>query len=203
MRDNSLEQMFMKEKKFVRGGAFCFYEKTHPFALAIQEMKYNSRPESGMRLGAIAAEEWLTSGFFEGIDLLLPLPLHRRRLRERGYNQAEWIARGVSAVTGIGIDTTHLKRVIDNDRQAHLSKEARKQLPQIFTITKGEELRGKHVLIIDDVVTTGSTIQRAIDVLRPIRGCTFSVFALGLARDQKSDTHDPGGESEQFSSSTL
>ena len=94
-RNNKLELLFTGDDKFVRGGAFCFYPEEHPFREAIHAMKYYDMPEIGETLGKTAATEWLPTGFFKDIDLIIPLPLHKRRFRQRGYNQAEWIARGV------------------------------------------------------------------------------------------------------------
>lgn len=182
-RDNRLECLFSADDKFNRGAAFCFYPKEHPFRHAIQALKFDSQPELGEFLGWMAAEEWKDSGFFDEIDCLMPLPLHWKRYIRRGYNQAEWIARGISEVTGIPIDTTHMKRIENNSQQSQKSLEERRQLGQIFAINKPEELRGKHVLLIDDVVTSGSTMQRAMAVLHPIYKCHYSIFSLAIAHD--------------------
>ena len=177
-RDNSVEQLFAGEDKFVRGGAFCYYRHDDPFTDAIHEMKYGSRPEIGLVLGQMAGREWENSGFFTGIDSIIPLPLHVRRLRDRGYNQAEWIARGLGEVTGLPVLTDSIRRTVNNAQQAFMTNEERRMLPQIFEVADAAELRGRHVLIVDDVLTTGSTIRSAIKTLHPVRGCKVSVFVL-------------------------
>lgn len=190
-RDNRVECLFAqidpREKgigdKFVRGAAYCFYPQGSPFRNAIQLMKFDSKPEIGRELGRMAAEEWRESGFFDGIDYLVPVPLHKKRLRERGYNQAEWIAMGIRDVTGIPIDTTHLLRVVDNSHQSKKNLEERRQLENIFDVKHPEELRGKHILLIDDVITSGSTLKRAMETVHPIQRCTYSVFSLAIAHN--------------------
>lgn len=182
-RDNRLECLFSEVDKFQRGGAYCFYPKEHPIRNAIHEMKYDSKPEIGRMLGRMAAEEWKAYGFFDGIDCIIPLPLHKERLRERGYNQAEWIAMGVRDVTGLPIDTEHLIRIINNDKQSRMSLAERRELGNIFAARHPEQLRGKHVLLIDDVVTSGTTMLRAMETLHPIQRCRYSVFSLAIAHN--------------------
>lgn len=180
-RDNRVENLFMGMDKFKRGAAYCFYPEGHPFRNAIQLMKFDSKPEIGRELGRMAAEEWKDSGFFDGIDCIIPLPLHRIRYRERGFNQAEWIAMGIRDITGLPIDTSHLIRTVNNDHQSKKTLEDRKKLGNIFAVRNSGSLRGKHVLLVDDVITSGSTMQRAMEALHPIQYCTYSVFSLAIA----------------------
>lgn len=182
-RDNHTEGMFADTKHFVRGAAYCFYVKGQPYQRAIQALKFDSQPELAAFLAEKAAEEWTDTAFFEGIDCLVPLPLHPKRLRERGYNQAEWIARGISKASGIPVDSKHLYRKKNNGHQSAKNLSERQQLDQIFGLKHPEELKGKHVLLIDDVVTSGTTLRRAMEVLDGVRGCRYSVFTLGVARD--------------------
>lgn len=191
-RDNRLECLFAADEytrsrnlsdKFVRGAAYCFYPKEHPIRHAIQLMKYSSQPEIGRELGRMAAKEWKDSGFFDGIDCIIPLPLHKDRYRERGFNQAEWIAMGIRDVTGLAIDTEHLIRTVNNDKQSRMSIDDRRKLGNIFAVRQPENLQGKHILLVDDVVTSGSTMMRAMSVLHPIPRCHYSVFSLAIAHD--------------------
>lgn len=179
-RDNKAELLF-EDDKLIRGGAYCFYPKDHPFRQVIQRMKFDSQPEVGYFLGKKAAEEWLDSGFFEDIDCIIPLPLHWIRLRQRGYNQSEWIARGLSEATGIPLDTSHLYRLKNNAHQSEMTIHERKQLEQIFGLRNANDLRNKHVLLVDDVITSGSTMARAMQVLHAVPGCRYAVFSLALA----------------------
>ena len=144
-------------------------------------MKFSSQPEIGREMGRMAAQAWAGSSFFEGIDYLMPLPLHFKRLRERGYNQAEWIAMGIHDVTGIPIDTKHLYRTQNNTHQSKKNLTDRRELTQIFGVHQPNDLREKHVLLIDDVITSGTTMLRAMEALHPIYRCHYSVFAIAIA----------------------
>ena len=180
-RDNRVECLFADMHKFTRGAAYCFYPAHHPIRNAIQLMKFSSQPEIGREMGRMAAQAWADSSFFEGIDYIIPLPLHFKRLRERGYNQAEWIAMGIHDVTGIPIDTKHLYRTHNNTHQSKKNLTDRRELTQIFGVHQPNDLREKHVLLIDDVITSGTTMLRAMEALHPIYRCHYSVFALAIA----------------------
>jgi len=191
-RGNNMEQLFRSftpyrnqtytGDKFVRGAAWTYYDKGSPMPAIIHNIKFVGYAELAQQLGREAAETLQQQAdFFERIDLLMPITLHPKRLRARGFNQSEWICRGISDVTGIPVDTRHLMRTVNTDQQSLKTYEERGRLGQIFAVESPEELRGKHVLVVDDVITTGSTIARALETLHPIRNCTYSVFALSYA----------------------
>lgn len=184
-RDNVTEALFCHEPKFERGAAFLFFLKDSPVQHVVHKMKYGlfADPKIGYVLAKEAACEFMQSDFFEGIDLLIPVPLHPKRYRERGFNQAEWIGKGISEVTGIPMDTTHLTRTHNNAHQARTTGRKRTEnVKDIFTVNHPEELYNKHVLIVDDIITTGATMLACMDVLRPIRKCRYSVFGIGKTR---------------------
>lgn len=166
-----------------RAAAFLFFEKDHPIQSAIHKMKYADQPMIGYWLGRQAAMEMLYADFFDGIDLIIPMPLHPRRLRERGYNQAEYIAQGISEMTGIPVDTTHVTRTRNTPKQALQRGEERKaNVAEAFTVNHPEQMYHKHILVIDDLITTGETMRSCLKAMKKFRGATFSVFALCKAR---------------------
>ena len=170
--------------KFIRGAAYAYYSQRTPIQNIIHTMKFVGHPELAQWLGRRAAEHALSqnSDFFDGIDMLMPVALHPKRLRERGFNQSEWLCRGISEVTGLPVDTSHLVRSVYTEQQSLKTLEERAKLGQIFSLLHPEELRGKHIMIVDDVTTSGTTIRRVQEVLHPIRNCTYSVFALAYAK---------------------
>ena len=166
-----------------RAAAFLFFEKDHPVRDMIHAMKYADRPETGFLLGRQAAMEFQYADFFEGIDVIVPMPLHPKRLRERGYNQSEYIARGISAVTGIPVDTTHVTRIRNTPQQALQNGEGRKtNVAGAFAVNHPEQLYHKHILLVDDLITTGETVRSCLKAMRAFRGASFCVFALCKAR---------------------
>ena len=193
IRENSTEMSLWGEarsraaaKKVMhleRAAAFLFFEKDHPIRRVIHVMKYADRPEIGAALGRQAAIEMQYADFFDEIDVIIPIPLHKKRLRSRGYNQSEYIARGLSAITGIPVDTTHVTRERNTPKQALQGGEGRKtNVQNAFGVNHPEQLYHKHILLVDDLLTTGETMKACLKAMRTIRGAKISVFALCKAR---------------------
>lgn len=166
-----------------RAAAFLFFEKEHPLQHLIHKMKYADQPLIGYYMAREAAKEFLYADFFDDIDVIVPIPLHPHRLRSRGYNQSEYIARGLSEVTGIPLDTTHVTRVKDTPKQALQKGEERKaNVADAFAVNHPEQLYRKHILLVDDLITTGETVRSCLKTMKRFRGARFSVFALCKAR---------------------
>lgn len=166
-----------------RAAAFLFFEKDYLIRAAIHRMKYGDEPMIGYLLGRQAAEEFMYTDFFDGIELIVPVPLHPNRLRERGYNQSEYIAAGISEATGIPLDTTHVLRIKDTPKQALQSGiHRRHNVADAFAVSHPEQLYRKHILLVDDLLTTGETVKSCLKAMRTIRRASFSVFALCKAQ---------------------
>ena len=179
LRANSVEEAFDKIPRFERGAAFLYYEKNHPIRLVMHQMKYADQPMIAYHLAYEAAREFMCTDFFDEIDVIIPVPLHKKRLRSRGYNQSEYIARAIGKITGIPVDTTHVERVKNTPKQALQDKEGRKtNVADAFAINHPEQMYHKHILLVDDLITTGETIKACIKAMRRFRGARFSVFAL-------------------------
>ena len=173
----------MKVLHLRRAAAFLFFEKDHPIQRMIHQMKYADQPLIGYQLGRQAALAFQYSDFFDEIDVIVPLPLHPKRLRKRGYNQSEYIARGLSDVTGIPVDTTHVTRIKNTSQQALQRGEDRRQnVANAFAVNHPEQMYRKHILVVDDLITTGETMRSCLHAMRRFRGATFTVFALCKAR---------------------
>ena len=185
LRANSVEEAFVKIPHFEKGAAFLYYEKNHPIRLVMHQMKYADQPMIAYCLAQEAAREFICTDFFDEIDVIIPVPLHKKRLRSRGYNQAEYIARALGSITGIKVDTTHVKRVRNTPKQALQDKEGRKtNVADAFEVNHPEQMYHKHILVVDDLITTGETIKACIKAMRRFRGARFSVFALCKPRQK-------------------
>ena len=166
-----------------RVAAFLFYEKDHPIQHLIHKMKYADQPMIGYQLGRQAAMEFHDADFFDEIDVIVPMPLHPIRLRERGYNQSEYIAKGISDYTGIPVDLTHVTRVRNTPKQALQNGEERKtNVQDAFAVNHPEQMYHKHILVVDDLITTGETMRSCLTAMKQFRGARFSVLALCKAR---------------------
>lgn len=181
--ENILMQHFMEWPEVVRATAYFYYHKEGKYSSLIHHLKYHDHPEVGTFLGRMAAKELFPSGFFEGVGLIVPVPLSKKKKRKRGYNQCDYIARGISEATGIPIHTDCVERIVDTDTQTRKGNEERwKNTEGIFRTTQPEALKGKHILLVDDVATTGATLHACISSLLAVPSVRVSVFALSTAK---------------------
>ena len=172
-----------KAMHLVRAWAYLYFEKEHPIRHVIHRIKYRDEPELGYHMAQMAVLACKDENFFDEIDVIIPMPLHPKRLRERGYNQSEYIARGIRDITGIPIDTTHVLRSRNTPKQALQDGDGRKtNVAGAFAVNHPEQLYHKHILLVDDLITTGETVKACLRAMRVIRGAKFSVFALCKAR---------------------
>ena len=148
----------------------------------LHSLKYGGQKEIGEIMGRHLAVELLSSGFFEGIDMLVPVPLHKKKEKLRGYNQSEWIARGVSVITLIPVFTSGMVREKNTETQTHKSAFERwENVDGIFRVTIPEYFSGKHILIIDDVLTTGATIVACASAFDKVEDIRISILTLAVA----------------------
>jgi ComF family protein len=193
--DNGIDMLFAewvkKESRTIHyehGAAFAFYNRTRGQLLRslIERGKFGAFPNPMVfyELGRFAAQEYLDSDLFDNIDYLVPVPLHPRRLRQRGFNQAEYICKGLHEMTKIPIDTDHLVRIKNNPHQSRSKFDKRyENVKDLFAVRYPEEWKSKHILLVDDVITSGATLFECMKQMTPIRGCRISVFALGWAHN--------------------
>jgi ComF family protein len=182
IQDNPVERLFWGRADLVRASSFFFYQRGSDFRKIIHQLKYAGKKEIGEVMGRYMAKEMLSSDFFKDIDIIIPVPLHPIRQRERGYNQSEWIAKGISSVTGLPIDTKKLKRIKHIETQTHkTSFERWENVQHIFKLESPDDLEGKHVLIIDDVLTTGATVAACISNFSTIKDIKISLLTLAIA----------------------
>ena len=173
----------LKSMHLNRAAAFLFYEKGAPLQQVVHKMKYRDKPLIGYQLGRQAAMEMQDTDFFDEIDVIVPMPLHPRRLRERGYNQSEYIARGIGDYLGVEVDTSHVARVKNTPKQALQRGEERKHnVAEAFAVNHPEQMYHKHILLVDDLVTTGETMRSCIRAMKLFRGAKITVFALCKTR---------------------
>lgn len=181
-KDNPVEKMFWGKIPLEHATSFFFYRKGSDFRQILHQLKYGGQKGIGAIMGRYMAAELLESGFFEGVDVILPVPLHKKKQQIRGYNQSEWIARGIAAVTGISIDTESVVRQKNTDTQTRKSFFERwENVEGIFQLHHAESLTGKHILIVDDVLTTGATTVECASCLTEIEGIRISILTLAMA----------------------
>lgn len=181
--DNPMAQLFYIRTSIVRAAALFFYQSHAPVSALVYALKYKNRPDIGHQFGKMAASEMQPYDFFQGIDLIVPVPLARRRQRERGYNQSMEIARGVAEVAHIPIAATAVRRTRETLSQTLMDHEQRAgNVEGAFRLADAELVRGRHVLLIDDIVTSGATVCALAQELMKAGGVSISVLSLGFTK---------------------
>ncbi len=166
-----------------RAIALIYYEPHAEIARVIYRLKYAQRPDIGEDMGRLMATEIQPTHFFDDIDLLIPVPLTRKRLHQRGYNQSLQLARGISHITHIPINTKALIRRHFHQSQTQLSRKQRQtNVEGTFALQDPTPLQHKHVLLIDDICTTGATLLACANTLKHIQGIRISVLTLGFTK---------------------
>ena len=180
--DNPVAQLFWGRCMIENAAAFSFYTRGSRIRKLIHNLKYKGIKEIGFELGKIYALSLKSSKFVQGIDLIIPVPLHPSKKRKRGFNQSDCISIGVSEVTGIPVDNLSLIRTTFTGTQTRKSRYERwTNVEGIFRVPDHEKLKGKHILLVDDVITTGSTIEACTNEILKIEGTKVSVIALAFA----------------------
>lgn len=179
---NPVEQLFWGRCLIERAAAFSFYNKGSRIRNLIHNLKYKGNKEIGYELGKIYGKSLKASGFLNDIDLIMPVPLHPSKKRVRGFNQSEIICMGLAENTGIKVDTESLLRTIVSPTQTRRSRYERwTNVEGIFDIAHPAQLQSSHILLVDDVITTGSTLEACTNELLKIEGVKVSVIALAYA----------------------
>ena len=181
--ENVMAKLFWGQIQIEKATALFYYEPHAETANILYELKYKNHPEIGEVMGRMMARELQKNGLFDDIDALVPVPLARKREHERGYNQSLMLAKGVSEVTGLPIYNKVVRRTKFVGSQTHRGRwERNENVADVFELMDGESIRGKHLLLIDDVVTTGATIIACAQEMQKASNVKISVLALGFAK---------------------
>lgn len=179
---NAMEKEFWGKLPIERANSLLYYAKGGDVRKLLYEVKYYGNDRLALFLGKCVAMEFQPSNFFQDVDCILPVPLHEKKKKKRGYNQSEMIAKGISMVTGIPLSGNLLKRIRYTETQTRKrSYERWLNVQNVFECISPEALEGKHVLLVDDVMTTGATIVACADALSEIPRIRISVLTLALA----------------------
>lgn len=177
--DNDITRLFYGIVPIERAAALFVYGSCKELDGMIQAAKYGNRPDIAEECGMMMAHEYAQSGFFEGIDMIVPLPLHKNRLRKRGYNQSRMLAEGISEVTGIPVADDVVTRVKDTAMQTSMPHDQRTaNMRGAFALDNAARLKGRHILVVDDVVTTGATMRECCMQIAKAQDVSISVLAL-------------------------
>lgn len=178
--NNPLEVLFAGRLPFSRIASFAYFSKEGILQKIVHELKYANNPELGDFLGKLIWNECGKSDFFCDIDCLVPIPLHPKRIKQRGYNQSFHLAKGICDASGLPLIADNLLRTKNNPSQTGLSRTERwANVENIFSVVAPELLANKHVLLIDDILTTGSTIESCARQILQCSKTRISILTLG------------------------
>lgn len=148
----------------------------------IHAMKFHKNSDLCLLMGRQMGQELLHSARFDDIDLLVPVPLHWFRRLQRGYNQSELLCRGIAEVMHRNVDTKNLIRHRYTNQQSLTSAAERESnVEGAFSLRHPEQFEGLHILLVDDVLTTGATLVSCCDALKQVKHIRISVATLGIA----------------------
>ena len=167
VKENAFLHRFAYDERIEAAAALYFYTKTSAVQHLIHKIKYKDQRTPALQLGRLLGDKINGSDFFKNIDMIVPVPMHPRKERERGYNQAMILAQGISEKTGWRIDNKNiLKKKKYSTVQAHSNYSERlRNVSESYICTGGEKCYQKNILIVDDVATTCATLQACVDAI--------------------------------------
>ncbi len=175
--------MFWGRVKLEGATSLLFYSKGGVVQKMLHDLKYKGNREAGIFMGQELGHELKTLQAFCSADMIIPVPLHPRKRRKRGFNQAEIIADGISDIMKIPVKTNILKRSTYSKTQTRKSRFLRwKNVEQIFFVKTPQSLEFKHVLLVDDVITTGATLESCCIQLAKAQDISISILTIAFTK---------------------
>ncbi len=182
--ENPFTERFFGRLILESGTALFHFEKKGRVQKVIHALKYGNRPDVGRLMGQMLGKTILGVPHFQGLDAIIPVPLHPMRQRKRGYNQSACLAEGISTVLKIPFYENALSRLENTTSQTNKSRLERFQnVESVFEVSEKMDLRNMHLLLVDDVLTTGATLEACGAVLLKEKGVRLSVATLAIAEN--------------------
>lgn len=179
---NKVEQLFWGKVQLTAASAFLQFSRTGKVQGMLHNLKYHQDKQVGLLLGRLMAEELRACPRFQEVDTYLPVPLHPRKERKRGYNQSRILVDGMTEVWPLPITGNDLMRVVRTPSQTKRGRLDRWiNVKEAFQLPDPQVLANKHVLLVDDVVTTGATIEGCVKALEQVPGIRISLFTAACA----------------------
>ena len=180
--ENPVAQLFYGRARIEFATSFFFFTKGSKYQSLIHNLKYKGMKELGAEMGKHFAIDLLQSDDFSSIDLICPVPLHPQREKKRGYNQSWWIALGMANQMQKPVSLGNLIRVTATETQTRKTRFERWQnVEGIFDLKDPQAYCGKHILLVDDVVTTGATIEACAQTILSKTDARVSIATLATA----------------------
>jgi ComF family protein len=180
--DNPLNKVFWGRVNLEAVASYVFFQKGNNVQRLLHQLKYKGKHEIGVRIGKWYGQELRYADVYRDVELVIPVPLHPKKLRKRGYNQSRMFAEGLVSAMPAKLEDRCLYRRIDSKTQTRKARYSRwENVENIFAVKNPEKIRGRHVLLVDDVITTGATLEACATALLEIPGVKVSVATIACA----------------------
>lgn len=179
---NPVATLFYGRTPLLLASSFYLFQKKGGIQKVLHAIKYKHNKDLAVLVGKWYSEDLKTNDIISKADFIIPVPLHSKKFKIRGYNQSEEFARGLSEGLKIPLNTTVLKRKEFTETQTKKSKYERwENVEDVFALIIPETFKNKHVVLVDDVITTGATIEACCQLLQQIEGIKISVLSIAYA----------------------
>jgi len=183
LEDNELTNRFLGKLDLKFGAAYLYFFKSGISQELMHAFKYKNQPELGHMIGTYLGYDLVHDPVSQHIDMIVPVPLHPKKLRKRGYNQSAIFAQGLSDSMTIPIAADVLIRTVHGESQTHISREERlKNVHATFQVMDREVIKSKSILLVDDVITTGATLEACGIQLLEAGAARLSIATMAIAK---------------------
>ena len=180
--DNPVARLFYGRVNIQYATAFFYFNKGSKYQTLLHSLKYKGMKELGEEMGKHLGIDLMQSPGFSSVDIICPVPLHPSKEKKRGYNQSWWIASGIAKQMNKELSANNLRRITATESQTRKSRFERFQnVEGIFELTNPTAFNDKHILLVDDVVTTGATIEACAEAILSVSGARVSIVTLATA----------------------
>jgi ComF family protein len=180
--NNKIHQLFYGRFALNHASSMLYFKKNSITQHLIHQLKYKGKQEIGTILASIFEKEIIDINQLKKFNAIIPIPLHKKRLQERGYNQLTTFGQRLSFILKIEYDDKLLIKLQNTKTQTKKKLAQRIYLDNaLFALQNHEKYQNKHLLIIDDVITTGATLENALMVLSKIKNCQLSILTMAIS----------------------
>jgi len=181
-RENEFTKRMSGRVPFQAASYMYVFRKKSPIQRAMHKLKYGNRPDVGQKLGRFFGLKLRESELYKSIDCIVPVPLHPKKQKIRGYNQSYYFAAGLAEVMEVPVWANGLIRTAHTDSQTKKSRIDRAtDISNVFQANKVRALKGKHVLLVDDILTTGATLEHCSNALQTMPNVQVSLATICIA----------------------